>query len=86
MGKCTGLCSTGPVPAGVQSPQWAHEQNVSPCSAAKLLKILVLYVTVHGYLQGKDPLRVSDKSRGYTQSQAYSLSQISKICKERDVI
>ena len=63
VGNCAGLCSTGPVSAGVQYPQWAHEWNLSAFSAALLLKVVVLHVTVYGYLKGKGPLRLFNKSR-----------------------
>ena len=86
VGKCTGLCSTGPVSARIQFPKRAHEQNLSACSAALLLKVLVLYVTVYGYLQEKDHLRPSDKSRGYTRFQASFSFHISKYAKRGTLI
>ena len=51
-----------------------HSGLMNLCRAAQLLKVLVLYVTVCGYLQGKDPLRLFDRSRGYTWFQASSSS------------
>ena len=85
-GKCAGLCSTGAVSAGVQSPQWAHERNLSACRAAQLLKVLVLYVTVYGYLQSKDPLRLFNANGGYTWSQASFLSILAKYAKKGTLI
>ena len=48
---------------GVGIPQRAYEWNLCPYSAAKLFKVLVLYVAVYSNMQGKEPLRLVDKSR-----------------------
>ena len=40
----------------------------------QIVKVLVLYVTVYGYLQGKHSLRLFDKSNEYTRSQVSPFS------------
>ena len=66
MGKCAGLCFTDPVSAGVQTHSGPMSGISLPAVLPNCSEVLVLYVTVYCYLQGKDTLRLFDKSKGYT--------------------